>query len=331
MLKKNINNSYKIKDVCKFLKTHNDFCILTHASPDGDTLGSAAALYMGLKNAGKNCFIVCGDNIPEKYSYFFDNEFLKPIDYKTVIAVDIADEHLLGSAYEEFNSVVDLCIDHHISNTGYAKNLYLDSCAAATCESIYDIIKAMKWKLNDKMAAALYTGLSTDTGSFKYANVTAKTHKIAADLYNYNIRAYEISKIMFDTKSKALLNLEKLILESAQFFFNDRCFVLSVTTDMLKSTGCNENELESVAAISRCVEGVIVGVSIKQKDNDTFKVSLRTYDPLNASEICKRLGGGGHRAAAGCTLNGSLEEVKQQVLCVIEKALEESDAGISAC
>lgn len=330
MMIKTKGDLLNIKGVCKFLKTHDDFCILSHASPDGDTLGCAAALCMGLRNIGKKCFVMCSDEIPEKYSYFFDNSLLKKQEYKTVIAVDIATEQLLGDLEEQFAGKVDLCIDHHISNTRYAKNLYLDSGAAAACESVFDIIKAMKWQITTKMASALYTGISTDTGSFKYASVTAKTHKIAAELYGYNIEAHKIAKEMFDTKSKQFLQLERMILDSSKFYFEDRCFVLAVTLDMLEKTGCSESELESIASISRCVKGVLAGVTIKQRSEKVFKISLRTYDPLDASKICMSLGGGGHRAAAGCTLEGTLEEVREKVLGAIKNALEDENAGISA-
>ena len=330
MMKNKNGDLLNAKGVCRFLKANDNFLILAHASPDGDTLGCAAALCMGLRNSGKKSFIMCSDAIPEKYSYFFDEDLLKPIDYKTVVAVDIATEKLLGNLEENFSGKVDLCIDHHISNTRYAKKLYLDSGAAAACESVYDIIKAMKWRMTDKMAAALYTGISTDTGSFKYSSVTAKTHKIAAELNSYNINAHNIAKLMFDTKSRQFLELERMILEKSEFYFDDKCFVLSVTTDMLTATGCSESELESIASISRCVEGVVAGVTIKQKDEQLFKISLRTYEPLDASKICMSLGGGGHRAAAGCTVEGTLEEVKEKILAVIKNSLEEQNAGISA-
>ena len=329
MMKNKNGDLLNVKGVCRFLKENDNYVILAHASPDGDTLGCAAALCMGLRSFGKKSFIMCSDTIPEKYSYFFSKDLLEPIEYNTVIAVDIATEKLLGNLEDTFSGKVDLCIDHHISNTRYAKKLYLDSGAAAACESVYDIIKAMKWRLTDRQAAALYTGISTDTGSFKYSSVTAKTHKIAAELYSYNINAHNIAKLMFDTKSKQFLELERMILAESEFFFEDKCFVLSVTSDMLSATGCTESELESIASISRCVEGVIAGVTIKQKAEKLFKISLRTYEPLDASKICMALGGGGHRAAAGCTLEGSLEEVKEKILKVIKDSLEESNAGIS--
>ncbi len=312
--------------VCRLLRKKDDFIILTHVSPDGDTLGSAYALALGLGSIGKKAYVVCSDEVPARYDYFVKKANLQPIDYKTIVAVDVADAKLLGELYEPCRDRVDLCIDHHISNTGYAENLYLDDKASATAECIYEILKMLKVKITPLIAECLYTGLATDTGCFKYSNVTVRTHLIAAELYKLGINAAEINRLMFDTKSRARIELEKMVLDTAEFHFSDRCIVLTVTEEMQKKSGCEPSDLEGVAVISRSVEGVKVGVSIKQNDSDTYKISLRTYEPLNASAICKTLGGGGHKGAAGCTLTGELSEVKAQILSAVKTALEESDA-----
>ena len=319
-----------IKQTCRFLKQRDNFLILCHATPDGDTLGSAYALAMGLTAMGKKCMIKCADIPPQKYSYFTDFFCNEEIQYETVVAVDVADIVLLGSLAEEFVGKIDLAIDHHISNTRYADRLYLDSSAAANCECIYDIYRHFPMPLDKASASALYTGLSTDTGSFKYSNVTAKTHRIAADLYSYDIDAAEIGRLMFDTKSRGRLELERMVLDSAEFHFENKCMLLVATNEMKEKTGCNDNDLEGVAVISRSVEGVLAGISIKQKQDDTYKISVRTYPPLSASEICAKLGGGGHPNAAGCSLTGTLDEVKKQILAVVKKSLEEKYAGTSS-
>ncbi len=312
--------------VCKFLKAKDDYIILTHTSPDGDTLGSAYALALGLISIGKKAYVVCSDDVPNRYDYFVKKADLKPIDYKTIVAVDVADPRLLGELYSTCKDRVELCIDHHISNTGYAKKLYLDEKASATAECIYEILKLLKVKITPLIAECLYTGIATDTGCFKYSNVTVKTHLITAELYKKNINAAEINRLMFDTKSKARLELEKMVLETAEFHFDNRCIVLTVTEDMQKTSGCEPSDLEGVAVISRSVEGVMVGVSIKQSEEKIYKISLRTYDPIDASAICQTLGGGGHKGAAGCTLEGELSVVKAQILSAVKAALEENDA-----
>ena len=185
----------------------------------------------------------------------------------------------------------------------------------------------MKVNINDITAKAIYTGMSTDTGCFKYSCVTAKTHKIAAELYAYNICADSINKIMFDTKSKKLLELERMVLDTAEYHFDDKCMMITITADMQEKTGCSGTDLEGLANISRCVEGVLAGVTIKQTGDDTYKASLRTYAPLNAFQICRSLGGGGHKNAAGVSLCGDLNDVKTKILNAIKQNMEEANAG----
>ena len=317
-----------LAELCAFLKERDNYVILCHASPDGDTLGSAYALKRGLERLGKNAGVICCDEIPKKYDYFIDDSD-SSFAPETVVAVDVADIKLLGDIYAQFEGRIDLNIDHHVSNTRYAKRLFLDANAAATAECIYEILDELGVEFDGAMANALYTGMSTDTGCFKYSNVTVRTHEIAARLYEIGVDAAEINRKMFDTKSRSRLELEMMVLNGAEFHFDDRCMILSVTLDMQQKTGCSGSELEGVAAISRTVEGVLAGVSIKQVEENKFKVSLRTYPPLDASAICKSLGGGGHVAAAGCTLEGDLESAKKKILSAVKQALEENDAGIS--
>ena len=317
-----------LASLCSFLKENNNYVILTHVAPDGDTLGSAYALKYGRETLNKRAQVICCDKIPHKYDYFIEDT---NVDFapECVIAVDVADIKLLGELHSQFEGRLDLCIDHHISNTKYAKRLYLDADASAAAECVFEVLDELGATFDRKIANALYTGLSTDTGCFKYASVSEKTHRIAAKLYKIGVDAAEINRIMFDTKSKNRLELEKMVLEKAEYHFGDKCMVLSVTSKMQKRTGCDVTELEGVASMSRSVEGVIAGVSIKQVAKDKFKISMRTYDPLDASAICKELGGGGHKAAAGCTLIGRLSTVKAQVLAAVKNEMERKNAGLT--
>ncbi|MBO7519426.1 MAG: DHH family phosphoesterase, partial [Clostridia bacterium] len=226
---------------------------------------------------------------------------------------------------ELYAGKVDLCIDHHISNKEYAKILFLDAAASAVCEIMYELLKEMRVRLTKVIAMALYTGIATDTGCFKYANVTAKTHIIASKLIELDIDAADINRIMFDTKSKKLLELEKMVLDTAEYHFDDKCILLCVTEKMQKKTGCSGTDLEGIAVISRSVEGVLAGITVKQTGEEEFKISLRTFSPLNASEICKTLGGGGHKNAAGVTLKGTLKEVKNSILNAVGESMEKEN------
>lgn len=312
-----------LKQTARYLKKHDNYIILTHASPDGDTLGSAYALYYGLNEIGKAACVVCPDIIPKKFNFFVRPTNHISRENSTVIAVDVADKKLLGELANVFGDSIDLCIDHHISNSHYAKNLYLDANAAATAESIFELLTVMRVNINDVTARAIYAGIATDTGCFKYSNVTAKTHMIAAMLYDYNINMAEINRLMFDTKSKNLLDLECRVLENMEYHFDDKCVVLTVTKEMQNETGCFGSELEGIALISRSVEGTDIGITIKQTNDDSFKVSIRTFEKISAAEIAKVLGGGGHKSAAAAILKGNIGEVKSQILTVVSRYMED--------
>lgn len=302
-----------------FLKGSDKFVILTHASPDGDTLGSAYALADALCALNKRVFVVCPDKIPEKFGYLIkEYEAFEP---ETVVAVDIADEKLLGSLYDRYSGRTALCIDHHGSNTKYAEMLYLEADAAAACECIYNVINELGTMITPYMASCLYTGIATDTGCFKFSNTTPRSHRYAAELIEKGADYGEINRVMFEVKSRGRIAMERKVLENIEFYYGGRCAVITVTRDMIKETGCPLGDLDGVTAMSRQIEGVQIGVTIKEKPDGKYKVSLRTFEPYNAADICAVFGGGGHIRAAGCEFSCDIESAKRQLLSAIGEVL----------
>lgn len=323
------NRFITISEAADFLKQRDNFVILTHQNPDGDTLGSGFGLAMILDKLGKKSTVICSDEIPQKYSYFTDSA-PQNADFEqdlTIVAVDVADVKLLGKLEKEYASCVELCIDHHVSNIGYAKATYLDSEAAANCECIFDLAKELSVEVDKNLALALYTGISTDTGCFRFSNTTSKTHRIGADLMELGIDTAEINRIMFETKSRIRVELERMALEAMEFHFNDICAIITVTREMYEKTGCKDEDLEGITAISRSIEGVMVGVTLRERKEGGFKISVRTYPPVDASEICRRVGGGGHIRAAGCMLGAeyTVEQAKAEMLKHVKAVVEESE------
>ena len=213
-------------------------------------------------------------------------------------------------------------LKYYDNHTNYAKMNFVDPSAAATAEVMADIIKEMNVKIDNKIAECIYTGISTDTGCFKYSNATPKTYRIAADMIELGARSAFINRLMFDTKSKKRVELEKLVLETLEFFCNDKCAVVYVTHDMQVKSGTADDDIEGISSIPRGIEGVQVGVTLREKENGIFKISLRTNDELNASDICKKFGGGGHPAAAGCTIHGGLENAKKSIVEAISDEIK---------
>lgn len=311
-----------LKQCCMALATAEDVLILCHKSPDGDTVGSAYGLCYALQSLGKRAAVACSDPLPGKFSYFYPAGPTPAFAPQFVVAVDVADPLLLGEKLSGYADRVDLCIDHHVSNTGYATHLLLDSKAAATAEIIYRIITSMGVTLGREMATALYTGIATDTGCFRYSNTTAQTHQVAARLIETGIDHAQINSCLFETKSLARMELERLTMASLEYHFDRRCAVITLTQEMLHTSGALEEDIDGISALPRQIEGVEAAVTIRERVSGEYKLSLRTARGVNATAICRSLGGGGHPAAAGCTLQGTLPEVKATILAAVGRELE---------
>ena len=309
------------------LSETDDIAILLHCYPDGDTIGSGFALYRLLKALGKRARVICHDPIPPKYSYIYGGIEFEDFEPRFIVAVDVADTPLFGDSLMKYAQKIDLCIDHHKSNTGYAKNLLLDDSASAASEIIYDIIKTAEIPVSKDMANCIYTGIATDTGCFKYSNVTGKCHTIAAEMITYGIDFFCINREMFDVKSRARLEIERMALDTIEFFFDNKCAVMTISQAMIDKMGANEGDLEGLTPIPRQIEGVEIGVTMRERQDGKFKVSFRTSESFDASEFCALLGGGGHSRAAGCTVNGGIDAAKNTI---IEKMKEYFAAGTPA-
>lgn len=311
-----------LESAAKTLLSKDKILILTHRSPDGDTIGSGYALAMALRKLGKNVKVDCTDPFPEKYSYFTDKLEKLEFDEEFVVSVDIADTKLLGEKLSDYADKIDLCIDHHGSNTKYAKEYYVEASAAAAAQVIAKLIRLMNVEFEKDIANAIYTGITTDTGCFRYTNVTAETHRIAADMIDCGAESGMINRLMFETKSRSRLEIERRVMDSIQFYLDGRCAIAYATIDMMKESGAVDSDMEGVSSLPRQIEGVMAGITLREKNNGKFKVSVRTTDELDASAICANFGGGGHKAAAGCMITGTLNEAIEQIIEVVRQALE---------
>lgn len=302
----------------ELLSSADNILILTHHYPDGDTLGSGFALCYALRAMGKNAVVDCSDSIPDKYAYLYSNTLLAAgFQPDFICAVDTADVKLLGEKLSVYANDVDLCIDHHASNTRYADKLLLIPEYAATAMIIAEVIRALGVDIDLDMATCIYTGIATDTGCFKYANTASYTLRMAADMLDHGVNSEMINRTMFDVKTRARVELERLALDSIRFYLNDRCAIMQIMTDMIERSGAGEDDLEGLAPLPRQIEGVYVGVTMRERKDGNFKVSVRTGNHADASAICARLGGGGHVRAAGCTLDGPADRALEAILAAV--------------
>lgn len=304
-----------IEKAVEELKKVNEVVILTHANPDGDTLGCGFALMRALKSQGKRVMLLNEDKIGAKFGYMLCPNDEVDVKNAYVIAVDVADTKLLGKDTENvFDGKIQLCIDHHGTNKNYANATILDASCSAACELMYKFIKAMGVEIDKEIADCLYTGISTDSGCFRYSNVTAETHRIAAELIALGADHAEINRIMFETKTREELELEKLCLEGMTYYCDGKVALIALTQEMYKKSGADESFADAITSIPRQVAGAKIGITLKEKCENVYKISVRTHEPYDASQICGKLGGGGHNRAAGCRVEGSLEEVKNTII-----------------
>lgn len=308
-----------IKETAKLIVNQDNMLILTHISPDGDTIGSATALCLALRKLGKKARIECADEIPQKYLFldYEDEDF----DPEFIVAVDVASNELLGALKDKYPKI-DLCIDHHVKNNHYAQTLCLYPKAAATCEIIFDIITELgKDLIDEKIATSLYMGISTDTGCFRYSNVTPETHEKAYKLIKLGADHNKVNKIFFRTKSVAMLKLLGNSIASADTYFNNRLIFVKITKEMIEKANASYDNCGEIVAIVSQLEGFDICVIAKEKDT-SFKYSVRTEDGFDASEIAEKMGGGGHKNAAAFESELPVKDIENKIIEICEKLIK---------
>ncbi len=311
-----------LNEVAEILKNQNNIEILTHHYPDGDTLGSAFGLCLALQNIGKNARVILSGKMARKFDFLKNGVKEQSFTPQFVMSVDVAAKALLGENEEAYGDKIQLCIDHHGSNSLGVENSYIDATAAANAEIIYDLLLIMGVKITKEIASCLYTGISTDTGCFMYTNTTAKTHNIAGELMNTGIDFGAINRAMFETKTKEKLALERMVYDTLDYYCDGKLAIIYTTLAMQSKLNLGDDEMEGLASIPRQIEGVKMGITIREKKNKEFKISVRTNGDTDACAFCQIFGGGGHKGASGCTIKGDLITVKQTLIAQAEKVLK---------
>ncbi len=308
------------------LREKDDILILMHAHPDGDTLGCGFALTLALRQLGKRVRAICADPILPKFTDLIEGATDMPeFEERYIVAVDVATEHLLGDIADSFSGKINMCIDHHGSNTEYADELLLDAGAASACEIVLRVIKALGVQITQPIANALFMGISTDTGCFRYASVSAHTFRAAAELVELGAQNARINRAMFESKSRCYVALEHLVMEGAEFYAGGKICIATITQAMYAKTGSTEADSEAITALPRQIEGVEVGLTLIEKEDGTSKCSVRTLDAVSAAQLAKHFGGGGHPQAAACRFECGVDEAKQQLIAYASSLLDAAE------
>ncbi|MGO1470328.1 MAG: DHH family phosphoesterase [Tissierella sp.] len=324
----NRNLDENIKNIIDSIKKSKNVFLASHINPDGDNLGSMLGLAIAIKNIGKNVFVLKSDIIPNDFTFLPGIDLIKEYDdnlgnIDLFITLDCSDKERLGDnkkLIENSNRVAN--IDHHLSNTNFGDINIVDPAASATAEIVYYIIKDMEIELTQDIALNLYTAINTDTGSFKYDNVTSKTHRIVADLLDTGFDKNLVNINLYESMSFTRMKLFIKSLTTLETFNNSKIAVIMVTQDMLKETGATLEDAEGIVSFIKKLSTVEGACLLKEIEKNNIKISLRTKKYLDASEICGKFDGGGHKRAAGCTIYKTIEESKKMIVQSIYEAMQ---------
>ena len=312
-----------IQETAAMLQTMNRVLLLTHVRPDGDTIDSAAALCQALRDMGKTAYLLPNAGTTETYQPYAEG-YWGAADFEPdyVVSVDIAALSLLPENAKKYAGRIHLSIDHHPSNEGFAPHLCVLPEMAACGEIVYEIVRLMT-PVTQEIALPLYVAVSTDTGCFVYSNTSAHTHRVAAALIDTGIVVAGVNKALFRTKSRTRLAMEAWMAEWAEYYDNDRVVIMQIPRSLCLDYKATEADVEELSSLAALVAGTDCGVTLRELEGGRVKISLRTGPRVNATAVCALLGGGGHTAAAGATISGSMKEAKQAVLQAIDMVVGE--------
>lgn len=307
-------------ETAEFLRTRDYYCILTHRKPDGDTLGSAAALCRGLRALGKQAWILKNPDATARYDRYLDGLICEDCgDDMTVVSVDVAAENMLAPGFEKLLGRIALKIDHHGIGGSFAGMGLVDPESAACGEIIYDLLVLLGVELDQPTAEAIYVAASTDTGCFQYSNTTAGTLRTAAACLEAGIDAYEINRVFFETKRLARLKLEAYMVQNMELFANGTIALCRIPLEVERELGINEDDTQNLSNFIRNIEGVRMGITFRTDKDGSTKLSARSIPGYDVAKVCAELGGGGHAAAAGGRVRATQEEAREKVLAVLRE------------
>lgn len=323
-----------LQEAASFIRERDDFLVVSHVQPDGDAISSTVAIGWLLEQLGKTYTMLNEGPVPSRLHYLWKSGDIVMIprdavpsrQYRNVICVDCADYARIGrgQAWVAEDAEV-LNIDHHPTNDGYGLVSLLKFDAAATAEIIIALIDVMALPLDADVATAIYTGMLTDTGGFRYSNTSPDVMAIASRLLQAGVDGPQLAELLLERMSLGQMQMIRRGLSRLSFSEDNRIAWLWVTSEDLAETGASNEDLEGLVNYPRNIEGVEVGILFKVNGTESVKVSLRSAGVVNVAAVAQHFGGGGHVRAAGCRLTEPLEEVISQVVSVVRKALGEHE------
>lgn len=310
-----------VRRVCDALLQHEAFVVTSHVRPDGDAVGSSVAMALALRAAGKRATVVLRDALPGQYAELPEADTIVsadriPQDDAAVVVLECGDPDRTGLAGLEGRTLIN--IDHHPGNTGYGAVQWFDGTAAACGEMVYDIIRGLGCELTPVIATHLYVAIVTDTGSFRYPGVSPRTFETSARLVEAGADPVSIAKQLFDGSTLGRLRLQGAVLNTLQIHGGGAVASLSVTHATIAEAGATPEDTDGLINMPLSVRPIQAVAFFKEGVPGEHRVSMRSKGAVDVGRIAREFGGGGHRNAAGCSLQGSLAEVRERILACLD-------------
>lgn len=319
-----MNSEVELDNIVDIILESEKIGIFTHISPDGDAIGSSLALYLGLKELGKDVDVVIDD-----FSSCF--EFLKGIDavkkegrdnYDLLIALDCPTKKRMYDINGSFDSSkIKIVIDHHVSNGYFGDYNYVEENSAATCQTLVKVLKKLNIVITKEMGECLISGIITDSGGFRYDCVNEETFEIAAEMLGLGVNVSDIYYKVFAMKTKAQFELATIATSRLKFYCDNKIVVTYLTKDDFIKTKAKTGDHEGIVDIVKNIEGVEVSIFLREERDSSLKISLRSNSYVNVNEIAQVFDGGGHTKAAGVVMNDDINESIEKLVKEASKRL----------
>lgn len=301
-------------ETAAFLSANDHYVILTHARPDGDTIGSAAALCLGLRGLGKTAHVLENPGVSPRFRWLHEGlTVTTPQEGDCIVSVDVASPGILPEEFKYLLGRVRLRIDHHGSATSFTDLELVDPASASCAEIIYDLLTLLGCRMDKKIAEAVYVGTSTDTGCFRYANTNAHTFTTAAACAQAGAGIFELNMELFETNTLAKLKMQGWIVEHMKLLSGGKLCVCPIPRRVEQEMGVTGDDMDNISSFPRTVAGVCMAATLREAENGDVKLSVRAVPGYDATRITVPFGGGGHKGAAGGTLKMTLQEAAQAV------------------
>ena len=305
-------------ECAQYLLSHDHFCILSHRRPDGDTIGSSAALCLGLRSLGKTAHVLYNEEVSDRFSWLHADLIKMSVEEgDTLVSVDVASPGMLPKAFEHLLGRINLRIDHHGTSTSYTDCELVDGGSASCAELVWDVLAEAGVTMDAKLAEAVYVGVSTDTGCFRFANTTAHTFAIAAECAKAGARIFQLNQELFDTNTLGRLRIQAWIVDHMQMIRDGKMAIVSIPLAVEQELGVTQDDMDNISSFPRTVAGVCMAATLRETKEGDTKISVRAVPGYDATLVATRFGGGGHKGAAGAAVKMSIEETAKAVEAVM--------------